>query len=193
MAWLAKISKKVVGIDLSENSLRLAKERIEKEKIGGKVEIISMDCEKLSFPDNSFDVVFDGGTFSSLDIKKALGEISRVLKPDGFLVGIETFGHNPLANLKRKLNEKTGKRTSWAAGHIIQKKDLKEMNKYFEKKEVYFFHLISFIIFPFLKVPIFIFLLKLMEVGERVLLKIPFLKKYAFKIVFVSFKPKKNG
>ena len=144
-----------------------------------------MDCESLKFPDNSFDIIFDGGTFSSLDLSKVFSELVRVLKPNGFLIGIETFGHNPFTNLKRKLNKISGKRTEWAASHIFQMKDLQEAKKYFNKIETKFFHLISWIAFPFLNLPGGKFLLKILEFFDKFLFKLPFLEKYAFKVVFV--------
>lgn len=183
----------VIGIDLSESSLQIARERAKREAVEDRVSFILMDCESLKFPDNSFDIIFDGGTFSSLDLKKALPELVRVLKPDGFLIGIETFGHNPLTNLKRSINKKTGKRTGWAVDHIVQMKDLKEMSYHFNKVETKFFHLTSWITFPFLKSSVFRFVLKLLEIGDKVLLKLPFFKKYAFKVVFILSQPKKHG
>ncbi len=179
-------TKKVVGIDLSEKSLELANYKLQTTnyELKNKVEFLKMDCEKMEFPDNSFDVVFDGGTFSSLDINKALPEITRVLKPGGCLIGIETLGHNPLTNLKRKFNKLTGKRTVWAAEHILRMEDLKEAQKYFSKVEVHYFHLISWLAFPFLRFPGGKLLLKVLEFLERPFLKLPFLKKYAFKVVF---------
>lgn len=188
--FLAKYGKEVIGIDLSESSLQIAREKARKERVEDKVEFLLMDCEKLDFPDNTFDIIFDGGTFSSLDIKKVLPELSRILKPEGFLVGIETLGHNPFANLKRKINKKTGKRTEWAVKHIMRMENLKEMESYFDKVEIKFFHLISWIIFPFLKVKKIIFLLKPLEVVDRIFLNLSFLRKYSFKVVFV-FKSKK--
>ena len=188
--FLAKYGKEVVGIDLSESSLQIAREKAKKEGIEDKTEFLLMDCENLKFPDNTFDVIFDGGTFSSLDIKKALPELSRVLQPYGFLIGIETLGHNLFTNLNRKVNKKTGKRTKWAVEHIIRMESLKEIENYFDKVDVIFFHLISWIIFPFLKVKKIIFLLKPLEIIDRIFLKLPFLRKYSFKVVFV-FKSKK--
>jgi len=189
----AKQGAKVVGVDLSETSLKIAKERAKKEGVEDMTEFLLMDCENLNFPDNSFDIIFDGGTFSSLDLKKALPELVRVLKPDGTLIGIETFGHNPFTNFKRMINKKTGKRTGWAVNHIVQIKDLKEAENYFNKTEIRFFHLISWIIFPFLKFPGFSSLLRLIERGDRILLKPSFFKKYAFKVVFIFSQPKKHG
>ncbi len=184
-------AKKVVGIDLSEKSLEIAEERVKKENLKDKVEFLKMDCEKMEFPDNYFNIIFDGGTFSSLDLQKVYPELARVLKPDGFLLGIETLGHNPITNLKRKVNKILGKRTAWASSHIFKIKDLEEAKKYFAKIETRFFHLISWIIFPFLKLPGAKFLLKLLEKIENFLLKMPFLRKYAFKVVFIFSKPKK--
>lgn len=183
--FLAKYGKEVIGIDLSESSLQIAREKAKREGIEGKTEFLLMDCENLKFPDNTFDVIFDGGTFSSLDIKKALPELSRVLRPYGFLIGIETLGHNPFTNLKRKINIKTGKRTEWAAEHIMRMENLKEMENYFDKVDVKFFHLISWIIFPFLKVKKIVFLSKPLEAIDRIFLKLPFLRKYSFKVVFL--------
>lgn len=188
----AKNGAMVVGVDLSEGSLKIAESRAKKEKVGDKVRFLKMDCEKMNFKDNSFDVIFDGGTFSSLDLKKALPELARVLKPDGSLLGVETLGHNPLTNLKRRLNKATGKRTEWAVSHIFRLEDLEEAKRYFGKIETRFFHLTSWITFPFLSIPGFKLLLNFFEVIDSVLLKIPFLKKYSFKIVFIFSQPKKQ-
>ncbi|MDO8435966.1 MAG: methyltransferase domain-containing protein [bacterium] len=184
-------AEKVIGIDLSEASLRIAREKIQKEGLGDKVEFMAMDCEKLAFPDNSFDIIFDGGTFSSLDLNLALPELARVLKPDGLLLGIETFGHNPITNLKRKINKISGKRTGWAAEHILRMENLKKAKDYFNNIEVYYFHLISWLAFPFLGLPGSKILLKTLEGLDRFFLTIPFLRKYSFKVVFVFSWPRK--
>jgi len=187
----AKCGVEVIGIDLSESFLKIAKERAEREGVEDKIRFLKMDCEKMEFPDNSFDIIFDGGTFSSLDFKMAIPELARVLKPEGFLLGIETFGHNPFTNLKRKLNRVMGKRTEWAASHIFQMKDLELVKNYFNKIEVEYFHLISWAAFPFLNLPGGKILLNFLEIIDRGLLKIHFLRKYAFKVVFIFSQPKK--
>jgi len=182
----------VIGIDLSEKSLAIARDRARREGIEEKINFLKMDCEKMEFLDNYFDIIFDGGTFSSLDLKKAFPELARVLRSEGSFLGIETFGHNPFTNLKRKINKIIGKRTEWAEGHIFQMKDLESAKDYFNEIEIKFFHLISWAAFPFLNLPGGKFLLKLLEVLDKILLKIPFLRKYAFKVVFVFSEPKKR-
>jgi len=191
--FLAKSgAKRVIGIDLSEKSLEIARERIKREGLEEKVEFNLMDCENMDFSENSFDIVFDGGTFSSLDIKKALPETARVLRYDGFLIGIETFGHNPFTNLKRSINRITGKRTEWAASHILRMEDLKKAKDYFNMVEVHFFHLVSWLTFPFLELPGGKLFLKILELIDKILLKIGFLKKYSFKVVFTMSNPKND-
>jgi len=189
VSWLAKAFNKVVGVDLSQNSLAKAKEIVKKEGIENKVSLIVGDCENLEFPEGSFDVVFDGGTFSSLELDIALRQIHRVLKPGGLLVGIETLGHNPITNLKRKLNEVLGKRTSWAAHHIFKVQDLELVKKYFDIVQVRFYHITSWAAIPFLNLPGGKVFLKFLETVDHLLIKtFPFLKKYSFKIAFVFSK-----
>jgi SAM-dependent methyltransferase len=136
--------------------------------------------------------VFDGGTFSSLDFEKGLAEITRVLKPNGVLVGIETFGHNPFANAKRVLNRITGKRTAWAASHIVTKREIERLQQNFEQVEVYYFHFISLFAFPFLGLPGGKFVLQLGQFLDKLVFAIPFFRTYAFKVVFVCSKPIKE-
>lgn len=192
LIWLARIGKEVIGIDLSQKSLELAKKRLREEKLEDRAKVLLMDCEKMEFPDSFFDIIFDGGTFSSLDLNKTLPELSRVLRPNGFLIGIETLGHNPFTNLKRKWNTLTGRRTQWAAEHIFKIEDLVLVKKYFNKIETHFFHLISWFAFPFLNLPGGKIILKLLEkVDHFLLFFFPFLKRYSFKIVFIFSGPKK--
>jgi len=186
--FLATHALQVVGIDLSEASLEVAKKA--HGAMREKISFVKMDCEALEFPEKSYDVVFDGGTFSSLDFQKAMKEIIRVLKPDGVLVGIETFGHNPLANLKRALNKVTGKRTAWAASHIITQEEIKALQQQFDEVTVRYFHLISLFVFPFLSLPGSNFVLQLAERIDVLLFSLPFLRKYAFKVVFVCKNPR---
>ena len=186
----AKCGAEVVGIDLSEPSLEIAKRRAKREKVQDKVSFLAMDCENLEFESNSFDIVLDGGAFSSLDLNKVFPEITRVLKPNGLLIGIETFGHNPFINLKRKINRMKGKRTEWAEGHIFKEESIRLAKKYFNKVEVKYFHTISWIAIPFLRFPGGKILLSFFESLDTILNIIPIFRKWSFKVVFVFSKPK---
>ena len=173
---------KIIGIDISSKSIEIAKNMAIEKKVNG--EYMVMDCEKMSFSNNSFDLIIDYGTFSSLDIKLAIPELLRVLKKDGVLVAIETFGHNPITNIKRKLNVLKGKRTSWAENHIMKLKNWKYIASHFKEVEIYYFGFFVLFLSPFIKrCPNNV--LTLFERLDELLFKIKIFQKLAFKTVVV--------
>ncbi len=72
----------VTGIDMSNTSLRLAKLNLRLNNIEA---IVSRgDAENLSFPDNSFDMVYSYGVLHhTVDTQKGINEVYRVLKSGG--------------------------------------------------------------------------------------------------------------
>lgn len=138
----------LVGIDISEKSILHAKSNYDKVE---NTSFMVMDCEKTTFPDNTFDVVFDFGTFSSINIEIALPEIIRILKSDGSLVCIETLGHNPIINLKRKISAYRGKRTQWASSHIMKMKNWEDIQRRFISAEIRHFNILSIFYAPFMR------------------------------------------
>jgi len=188
----AACGAEVIGVDLSVESLKIARERIARAGLDGKVNFVAMDCEALDLPSESVDVVLDGGTFSSLDLDRALPEIVRVLKPDGCLLGIETLGHNPFANLKREINVYRGVRTAWAGRHILRVKDLEKIRRRFAAAEIHHFHLLSLSVLPFVGLAGMRRVLHAVDRLDSRLLALPFLKRYAFKAVFKFSEPKRD-
>lgn len=182
-------AKKVVGIDLSRNLLAAARQSARVSGLEGKIEFLEADCERTGFKNSEFGVIFNGGTFSSVDIKIALPELARILAPGGVVIGTETFGHNPLANFNRALNVRFGKRTAWAAAHIFNNEGIDLARRYFAKVEIEYFHLISWILFPLLKKKWGKRILDLIEPFDAAILRLPFFKKYAFKVVFKFSNP----
>ena len=59
-------------------------------------------CIAAFFPDASFDYILDGGSFSSLDLSKALPELARALKPGGTLVVSDVSRTHPYMRLGLK-------------------------------------------------------------------------------------------
>lgn len=185
-----KKGAQLVGIDISKESLAIARERMKHEGVQKRGTFLQMDCEALTFNNDTFDIVFDGGTFSSLDIIKAIPELARVLKPQGSLLSIETLGHNPFTNAKRALNKLLGRRTGWAVDHIFKINDLPLLKEYFHTVETRYFHLLSLVVFPFLRIPGSHVVLRFLERIDAWLLRIPLLQRYAFKIVIIASQPK---
>jgi SAM-dependent methyltransferase len=150
-----------------------------------------MDCENMSFEDSFFDIVLDYGTFSSLDMNKALPHLIRVLKPDGTLIAIETFGHNPLTNLKRWFSMLTGRRTKWATAHIMKTEDWKIIKKEFSYSETHYFGFFVIFLGPVAKYCPEV-ILKIFESVDELFFKLHFLRRYAFKTIVVLRNPKKK-
>jgi demethylmenaquinone methyltransferase/2-methoxy-6-polyprenyl-1,4-benzoquinol methylase len=82
--------EKIIGIDISPKMLEIGRQKVEKERLTHKIELIQGDSEAINQPDVSFDgvmVAFGVRNFSNL--RKGLSEIFRVLKPGGRLVVLE--------------------------------------------------------------------------------------------------------
>ena len=80
--------QKVVSIDFSSNVINQMKQKYSQNS---KLEWMVMDCTKMTFPDNSFDMVFDKGTVDCIfcsdspieSVYNTLSEVERVLKTGG--------------------------------------------------------------------------------------------------------------
>jgi phosphatidylethanolamine/phosphatidyl-N-methylethanolamine N-methyltransferase len=84
---------RVVGIDLSEQMLGKARERVARQQLRHVEDLAIMDAEQLDFPDGSFDVVSAHCVVNTVpDPEKALEEFARVLKPGGEIVLLNRIG-----------------------------------------------------------------------------------------------------
>jgi len=182
-------AKEVVGIDISEVSIKNCAERAKKENLANIIFKV-MDAEALEFADNSFDVVTEYGALHHLSLDKAYSEISRILKKDGRAICVESLGHNRLIQRYRKVT--LDLRTKWEVEHILKRKDIEAARKYFHKIEILgFFHLATIAAVPFRSWRIFHGILRICEFLDMILLRIPLLKWQAWQVVFVLSEPKK--
>jgi SAM-dependent methyltransferase len=82
-AELARVARRVVGIDLDDGAVSYARSRYEL----GNVEFRRMDVSSLRFEDATFDVVVSFETIEHLVDRHAfLREVTRVLRPSGTFV-----------------------------------------------------------------------------------------------------------
>ncbi|MFC5463281.1 demethylmenaquinone methyltransferase [Lederbergia graminis] len=80
----------VIGLDFSNNMLKIAQEKVSHEKLE-QIELIQGNAMELPFDDNSFDYVTIGfGLRNVPDYMQVLREMQRVLKPGGMAVCLET-------------------------------------------------------------------------------------------------------
>lgn len=79
---LGELGYHVTGIDITENMISCARENA--EAYGVNASFATMDCQSLSFPDSSFDLIISRNiTWTLNDPRKAYAEWYRVLKPGG--------------------------------------------------------------------------------------------------------------
>jgi len=81
---------KVIGLDFSENMLKIGEQKVKEQKLE-QVSLIHGNAMELPFEDNQFDYVTIGfGLRNVPDYLRVLQEMNRVLKPGGIAVCLET-------------------------------------------------------------------------------------------------------
>lgn len=183
--------RKVVGIDISEKSIENCRRQAAAMGLSAIASFEVMDGEAMGFPDNSFDLVTEYGSLHHLDVRKALCELARVVRPNGAIVCTEVLGHNPLIQWYRRSTPQL--RTEWEVNHIIRRRDLRIALDYFGKIDAKFFHLVTLGAVPFRKTASFSKILAILEAVDRILLSLPVVRWQAWMIVFVLSRPKKSG
>lgn len=84
-------AEKIVGLDLSDGMLSVARKKVLGKKISEKIEFVQGDSEALPFDDNTFDAItVSFGIRNFENLEKGLSEILRVLKEGGIFVVLET-------------------------------------------------------------------------------------------------------
>jgi len=91
---------KVVGIDLSEKMIDIAREKIRSKGLDQMISLKVGDARELPFPDSSFDAVTVAfGVRNFEDLRAGLSEMNRILKPGGCMMVLE-FSHPTSAPVK---------------------------------------------------------------------------------------------
>jgi SAM-dependent methyltransferase len=184
----ARYGATVIGVDISPRSLARARQRAVLEKVTTRARFCVGDCERLPFPDRSFDVVVSCGMLSCLNLRQGINEVARVLKRDGHAFIVDTLGHNPLINLRRLWASRRGHRTEWTTQHILQLSDLQVFEQHFERCNVRPFDLT---ILGLASVPSpATWLLDAASRVDRWLLERSALTKFAFKVVVEASGPR---
>ena len=89
---------KVVLADINASMLKVGRDKLMDNGVGGNVEYVQANAESLPFPDNSFDcITIAFGLRNVTDKDQALRDMTRVLKPGGKVMVLEfSKPKNPL-------------------------------------------------------------------------------------------------
>lgn len=187
---LAKFGAMAYGIDIAEEEVKTAARDAEEAGLGESTNFQVMDAEKMTFPDNMFDVIICSGVLHHLDLDAAYPELARVLKPGGKILCIEALGHNPVIQLYRQLTPKL--RTSWEKDHILSTAQVNQGYRFFNTIKVDYYYLFSIGAIPFRNSPVFEPILRIGEFLDGIVLKIPLVKKMAWQMIFELSDPKEG-
>jgi len=189
--FAAQCGGDTTGIDISPEGIANARLNAAREGVEGHCQFEAMDAEATRFPDNTFDTVVEYGALHHLDFDRALGELARIMKPDGEMIAIEALRHNPLIHLYRKLTPHL--RTEWEVGHILGVHDLDRARAYFGEVQARFFHLAVLAAVPFRNTRLFQPLRRFLDRVDEGILKKGWIARYAWIMVFTLAKPKKGS
>ena len=81
---------RIVALDLSAKSLKVARQQFQKDKKVGptSVNVVQGDMLRYPFNDNTFDLVLSCGAMEYVPLENGLAEIARILKVGGKLIFI---------------------------------------------------------------------------------------------------------
>jgi ubiquinone/menaquinone biosynthesis C-methylase UbiE len=103
LTYVAMGAEHVTGIDISEERVREAQRRAAEAGVGDKVRFVVADAHATGLPDASFDLIVGKAILHHLDLKVAVMELRRLLRPGGTAIFAEPLWHNPLLRLGRAL------------------------------------------------------------------------------------------
>jgi SAM-dependent methyltransferase len=137
---MARLGARVTAFDLSGGYVKEAGRRARANET--TIDILQADGEKLPFADGSFDRIWGNAILHHLNAEIALGELKRVLKPDGLAVFCEPWGENGLLTWLRKRIPYPGKHRS-ADEEPLRRYHLRILDTFFEHFEIQGFQILG--------------------------------------------------
>ncbi len=90
----------ITGVDFSEGMLAVGREKVKRQRLDGRIELLRGDGQGLDFTDGAFDAVTSAWVVRNLsDIPGGFREMRRVTRPGGRVVCLEmSHPYNPVFN-----------------------------------------------------------------------------------------------
>jgi len=175
---LAPVAKSVDAIDISDEVIG----RLRSENVHDNVSLHAMDAMNMTFPDDSFDLVFGAGIIHHLETETAAREVARVLRRGGRAVFWEPLGLNPLINVYRRLTPDA--RTP--DEHPLVPNDFAVIAKYLDLVEVRYYGLATLATVPLRNTKFGRTLLNLSERLDRAVLALPGVRHLAWYALVIG-------
>lgn len=96
---LSYLNAEICAFDISEEIIEISRKRADALGRHG-IEFGVMPTEKMHYPDNHFDLVVLVDILHHVDIPATIGELRRVLKPTGLVIGDELYTHSSLQRFR---------------------------------------------------------------------------------------------
>jgi SAM-dependent methyltransferase len=165
-----------IGIDISRVSVVNATEDARVQGLSANTVFVQADAENTQLPDSSVDTIICSGMLHHLDLSYAFPELRRILAPGGKILAVEALDYNPMIKLYRKLTPDM--RTEWEKAHILDLSDVKFASRFFDVKDVRFWH-ISSIVAPHMN-----FALPVLNGLDKLLTRLPGVRLMAWIFTF---------
>jgi ubiquinone/menaquinone biosynthesis C-methylase UbiE len=169
-----------IGFDISGISVKNAIRFSEDENIKN-IRFFQADAENTKIPDNSIDRIICSGMLHHLDLSYALPELRRILKPGGKILAVEALDYNPAIKLYRMLTPDM--RTEWEKAHILSLKDVEFAKRFFKLGGIKYWHVVGYAAGKFPS------LLRMLDLIDKVLEKIPLVQRMSWMFTFELIKP----
>jgi len=116
---IAKIAKKAVGVDFSENMLNILKLNLKKYTVQN-IKILRENIKHTSLDSNYFDTVYSLSTLYQIpEVEKIIFEMNRILKQGG--IAIFELGNFFSLNTLTTLKASTGAKSFYISVHKMKK------------------------------------------------------------------------
>ena len=175
--WLAEQGAEVWAADVSQASLGMVRGRL--AAAGQLVRLVQMRGESLAVAEASVDLVFIKCTLMHADWRQVVREVVRVLRPGGRALFVEPLRHHPVVALYRA----TLSSCKESRPHYLSWRDFQETGRHFRGARVRSFYLVSPGVLALRGTPLWGWLKSPLQAVDRVLLRLPFLRPFAWYAV----------
>lgn len=170
--------------DIAPSNLAIA--RLRADRAGVVLETVAANAEHLPFPDAHFDLVTCAGSLSYVDLEIFLAEVTRILRPGGAFIFVDSLNHNPVYRLNRFIHYLRGQRSRSTLQRMPTMATLRRLGEVFPGLEVSYHGIFSFLA-PILRIAGRERATRWLDAADRIF---SLCRRQAFKVVGLGRKPR---